>query len=273
MGGKEVILDNNYWQDMAVSEAKIICNTDITYGELEKLSKSFVELYSEGILAKVAFTVLNNFLKDKHLDNYLDPNIESRKLSLMQCVEVFGNHQVVFPSFGIFMPSYEKALIDSDTKNIHDSILVGVLNKNTIVEYEYLMKKLFPLGNDYIMDKNPSDDVLSYPRSYLGDVSSIANNRFNSFQTNFILGDIPREFRTNFFNKAFSVLKAGGRLAMVEMKKNIDFDQLNELSFKDVKIEEAPFYNKRRELISMMENKVVPQSVSCPEIVLVTATK
>jgi hypothetical protein len=141
------------------------------------------------------------------------------------------------------------------------------------VEYEYLMKKIFPLGNDYIMDKNPSDDVLLYPRSYLGDVSSIANNRFNSFQTNFILGDIPKESRINFFKKAFSVLTTGGRLAMIEMKKNIDFDQLDQLGFKKIKVEEAPFYNKRREMIDLLENKINPKSVICSEVVLLTVMK
>ena len=276
MGGKEVILDNNYWQDRAVNEAKLICNAEITYSELEKLSNNFGELYSKGYLEKVASKVLNNFLKDKHLDNYEDPNIEARKLSLMQCIEVFGDHQVVFPSYGTFIPSYEKVLSDSDTDRVHDSLLVGVLNANTITEYEYLMKKIFLLGNNYIMDKNPSMDILHYPRSFVSDILksvSVANGRFNSFQTNFILGDIPKESQGIFLKKAYEILATNGKLIMVEMRKNIDFDKLENQYFENIKIEEAPFYNKRRELIDMMENKAVPQSISCPEIVLVMATK
>lgn len=275
MGGKEVVLDNNYWQERALSGARVACGADITYGELEKLSKNFKELYSRGCLEKIALISLNNFLKEKHLDNYKDPNTEAKKLTLMQCIEVFGDHQVVFPSYGIFMPSYEKALSSFDSTDVHNSLLVGVLNKNTITEYNYLMNNISPKGIRFIMDINPCSDVLDYKHFIFDDAlkMSLPANQFDSLQINFVIDEIPRELQGNLFSEAYRVLAPNGKFVMVEMKKDVDFDQLENKGFCRIEVEEAPFYNKRRELIDLMENKAKPKAISCPEIVLVTATK
>lgn len=275
MGAKEVTLDNNYWQERALSGVRAACGADINYAELEKLSKNFKELYSRGCLEKIASISLNNFLKEKHLDNYKDPNTEAKKLTLMQCIEVFGDYQVVFPSYGIFMPSYKKALSSFDSTDVHNSLLVGVLNKNTITEYNYLMNNISPKGTRFIMDNNPCSEVLDYKHFIFDDAlkMSLPGNQFDSLQINFVIDEIPREVQGNLFSEAYRVLVPNGKFVMVEMKKDVDFGQLENKGFRSIEIEEAPFYNKRRELIDVMENKAKPQPISCPEIVLVTAMK
>jgi hypothetical protein len=278
---KEVLVSNNYWQERAVSEVRLICGYNISVVEFDQLLNNYKEEISKSNLANIAYSKFNQFFKDKHLDGK-DPDSESKRMSIMQCLEIFGDLEAGYSSYGIFIPSYLEALHDFNKTVSHDSILVGALNMNTVKEYNYLMGSVFSQRISFIMDKDPSSEVRRYKYFMKKDILEMpfTSNSFDSIQTNFLINEIPREAHTTIFNNALRVLKPNGKLIMVEKTKDIDFNQLAEISFRKIEIKDAGFINKRRDLVMLLEKKlsndIIDNNIcfiSKPGISLVMATK
>ena len=181
-------------------------------------------------------------------DEFIVRRISERSQSLRQFVEILSEHRVKGISYGIFAPSYLHHLRsfkeELKTDNCQ-SLLVGALTVDTVIEYQAVVHSIFPKASTHIIDLG-SDQTDIADNFVLGDALSFpyADNSFDLVQTNYLLHCMSGKDnlseaessgwnftagQLSFLKEALRILKPGGRLLMAEGNLSMIIDDPSQL--------------------------------------------
>lgn len=185
-----------------------------------------------------------------------------------------------FFSYGTFTPSYLTLLKDSPVSaTLHHGLLVGALTLDTIYEFRAVMTLLFPEADLTVLDFEAYETCEVPPevaKFEFGNALKLKfEDKFDSIHTNYLTSTMADPSTGNFampydipyfYEGAFTALRVGGRLVMVEATDEVEYGwedyckELTQIGFIDVQLRPTIAFEKRRSVFEFTENPTLDLS-------------
>lgn len=176
---------------------------------------------------------------DKYLVDAVDENKDNEYKKKSSKGQRFGqiiseidtSFPIEWVSYGTFLPTYYKELLkykNSNNKDSHDSLLIGALTIDTVVQYQSTVASVFPnakslaidIDSDYLISEIPTFQKMN------GLNTNFKDSSLDSIHTNFLLHQLTNQsaginenkidLTKRLFSEIKRLLKPGGKLIMIE---------------------------------------------------------